>query len=1174
MTEPRALPLASDADARRRAIQANGSVLVQAPAGSGKTTLLVQRYLRLLSLVDAPERILALTFTRRAAGEMRERVLEALRVAQADDRPPAMNPQTWELAAAARHHLDTLNLDIERQPSRLRIETIDAFNSWLAGQLPISAGAGSGLRVQADAGPNYEEAARRALAYQEQDRFGAAVDRVLALDDQRWRKLVSLIAAMLPSRDRWLPLLAGAMQAASALDDARLVRVREQFDQDLQLLVTRALNRAHDTFGQELLDALAPLMHRAAQRLSAERADKILPEMLEWTLRSAPLRAEAADLARWRAFAKLCLTGERKIRRSLTKNEGFAPQSQDKSAMLDLLQELDRHPAARRTLIEIQSLPPPRYSDEQWARVREVAQVLVLSAAELDQVWRDAGTVDFPAVSLAALRALGSSAAPTDLGLRLDYRLQHILVDEFQDTSSAQLELVRLLTAGWQRGDGRSVFCVGDPMQSIYGFRQAEVRAFLELAEEGIGDVRFEVLRLSDNFRSAKPVVDWINESFSAILPRVDDRERGAIAFRASVAAAKAAASDSVQPMRAPGVETRGFASRAEESAYIAGEIGSALAEHPDWRIVVLVRARAHARDIAAGLRARGIEFRAVDIEPLQDRAIVRDIIMLTAALLHFGDRTAWLAVLRAPWAGICLADLLLISRGAPLVWEAMADDAVMARLSEDGRVRCRRLHGLLQAAFLVRNDSSLARWVETTWLAIGGPSTASGAEDLQLVSAAFARLRDLEARGLPDAADLFTGFADLYADHGAAGRVEIMTIHKAKGLEFDLVVVPALDRFVPQSRDQLLLTHQFARTGRDGMVMAARPPTVAASDKPGAASDRPGAASDRLYEFLRHQLRDAAALEAERLLYVACTRAKWQLRLTATVGQSPARDETAAAGAPAGGQRDSFTPRAGSLLAVLWPVARAGFAVAESPAAPPTADVEAPRGGQLTRMPLHWLSEARSPQDLWTDAGLGAAAAQSPAAPPQSGDQPGDEAREETPVFDWAGETARRVGSLVHAELQRMQLASSDEPSIRARAPHFRRWLALHGVPAERLEEAAARVVTALLQVRADPRGRWILQPAREDFREHALSGEWQGEVARIVIDRSFIDEHGVRWVIDYKTSQHLGGGLEEFLDREVERYRPQLNRYAAFAKRLGPEPVRLGLYFPLMRAWREWPA
>jgi ATP-dependent exoDNAse (exonuclease V) beta subunit len=192
---------------------------------------------------------------------------------------------------------------------------------------------------------------------------------------------------------------------------------------------------------------------------------------------------------------------------------------------------------------------------------------------------------------------------------------------------------------------------------------------------------------------------------------------------------------------------------------------------------------------------------------------------------------------------------------------------------------------------------------------------------------------------------------------------------------------------------------------------------------------------------------------------------------------------------------------------------------------------------------------------------------------------------RDETPVFDWAGEIARRVGTLVHAELQSMSApgdsAAGDAlQAIRARDSHYRRWLALHGVPADRLQEAASRVVEALVAVHGDPRGRWILQKAREDVREYALSGRSpgagreHGEVMRVVFDRSFIDDQGVRWVIDYKTSQHMGGGLEEFLDREVERYRSQLQRYATLAKRLGPEPVRLGLYFPLMRAWREWAA
>jgi hypothetical protein len=250
-------------------------------------------------------------------------------------------------------------------------------------------------------------------------------------------------------------------------------------------------------------------------------------------------------------------------------------------------------------------------------------------------------------------------------------------------------------------------------------------------------------------------------------------------------------------------------------------------------------------------------------------------------------------------------------------------------------------------------------------------------------------------------------------------------------------------------------------------------------------------------------------------------------------------------------------------LLSVLWPVAQNDFVPQRLEAAPLAAasgpldepDTSgAPRGGPLKRLPLGWRRDPGVPLPVG-----------SKATTPLT--------RDETPVFDWAGETARRVGSLVHSELLGLDLARMSEASIRARAGHFRRWLALHGVPAERLEEAAARTVQALLNVHRDPRGRWILGSGyRDDLREHALSGHWQGEVVRVVFDRSFIDEEGIRWVIDYKTSQHQGSGMEQFLDREVERYRPQLNRYAELARRLGPESVRVGLYFPLMAAWREW--
>jgi ATP-dependent helicase/nuclease subunit A len=1129
----------ADAAARQRAVESPGSVLVQAPAGSGKTTLLAQRYLRLLSTVDAPERILALTFTRRAAQEMRVRVVDALEAAAARECPADLSSRTFELAVAARNHLQSLGIDVARHPSRLRIETIDSFNAWLAAQLPITSGAGGRLALIDNASALYDEAARRALAYPAADSFGDALERVLAVADQRWNQLRKLIVQMLPTRDRWLPLLAGSLQAAGSIDEAQLANVRRSFDADLDLLITRALREAHELIGREALDELGPCIRSAARRVGHERR-----ELAAWADAASPLAPSCDDLARWQGLASLLLTKETrgKLRANMNKNDGFPPDCTEKAAVSDLLVRFSEIPGLERVLNTVRGLPERRYGDDDWNRVRDVARLLVLAAAELDAVFREQGTVDFPAVSMAAQRALGSADAPTDLSLRLDYRLRHLLLDEFQDTSSAQLELVRILTAGWERGDGRSVFCVGDPMQSIYGFRQAEVRAFLELAEEGIGEVRFDVERLITNFRSADGLVGWINRVFGEILPRADDRGRGAIAFRPSRSAL------TVAPDGEPAVHCRGYATRADEARAAAELIEACRVRHPGWRIAVLVRARVHAREIAHGLRLRGIAFRAVDLEPLQDRPAVRDVVTLICALLHWADRPAWLALLRAPWAGLELADLLALSQARPLLWDALRDDGALGSLSAEGRARCARLRAVLEAAFEAQTHTSVVRWVERTWLALGGPACAADARDLEHVRAVFARLRKLEEEGMPDAADLAGAFADLYAEGDPADAVEIMTIHKSKGLEFDCVIVPALDRHARTQQGQLLLMHPFSRTERVGMVMAARPAV---------------GARNALFEFLRRLAREGESLESERLLYVACTRAKHRLYLTATVGPhadpdalpgEEADDEAARSAKPEARR----PPHAGSLLAVLYRVRHIADAFAAPQPSFGTMQDEAAlaglRGGPLIRVPRGWLPTPMQPRPFAPAAGTAVE-------------------REETPIFDWAGETARRIGSLVHAELQSLDLSLRDANAVRARRPHYERWLALHGVPPERLLQASDRVVGALLAVHRDPRARWIFKTGyRDDFREHALSGYWRGEVVRAVFDRSFVDEDGIRWVIDYKTSQHSGGGLEEFLDREVERYRPQLERYAALAARLGPERVRVGLYFPLMSAWREW--
>jgi ATP-dependent exoDNAse (exonuclease V) beta subunit len=662
-------------------------------------------------------------------------------------------------------------------------------------------------------------------------------------------------------------------------------------------------------------------------------------------------------------------------------------------------------------------------------------------------------------------------------------------------------------------------------------------------------------------------VVRWVNRCFEQILPQRDDRERGAIAFRPSTEvppdaafgpALRGPASSSGAEGEAgdAGVSLRGFGSVADEASAVAHTVAECRARHPDWRIAILVRARTHAREIAHALRARHTPFRAVDIEPLQDRPAVRDAVMLACALLHLGDRVAWLALLRAPWCGLTLGDLWAVGRSPSLIRDALHDPAVLERLSEDGRSRCARLRGVLEAALERQTQTRIARWIERTWLALGGPSCAQDARELDQVRSVFARLRELERQGLPDASVLAKSFTDLYADDGTECGVEIMTIHKAKGLEFDCVIVPALHRHNRVGGSPMLLMHPFARTDRDGLVMAARPPIADPGNR------------RAVFAFLRRQAYEAAHLEAERLLYVACTRAKHQLHLTATVGLrvDPDGSGEAIEGAedaeePAGHEEarpaddaKPWSPFKGSLLRVLWPTQRARFAVPEAAAgAPPDEDPAGLRGGPLRRVPRGWAPRRQVP--LQVDLAL--------ASP----------AREEPVVFDWAGETARRVGILVHAELQSLDFARHDETTVRAREGHFKRWLALHGVPDEHLEGAVASVTAALLGVHRDARARWIFKTGyRDDLREQALSGPWRGELVHAVFDRSFIDDQGTRWVIDYKTSEHAGGGREAFLDLQVERYRTQLERYAALARRLGPEPVRVALYFPLMRAWREW--
>jgi ATP-dependent helicase/nuclease subunit A len=180
----------------------------------------------------------------------------------------------------------------------------------------------------------------------------------------------------------------------------------------------------------------------------------------------------------------------------------------------------------------------------------------------------------------------------------------------------------------------------------------------------------------------------------------------------------------------------------------------------------------------------------------------------------------------------------------------------------------------------------------------------------------------------------------------------------------------------------------------------------------------------------------------------------------------------------------------------------------------------------------------------------------------------------EEDIEFSWARQTARRVGTVVHETLERF--GRSPPPAL-AQLPEWRPRLVSRlealGIEPDRAREGAEVALRALAGTLSDPRGRWLFDPAHtEASSELALSGLRGGDLVNVIIDRTFVDA-GTRWVVDFKTSPHEGGDREAFLDEEVKRYRAQLQRYAHLVRGLGPQPVRAGLYYPLLGAWREIP-
>lgn len=1210
--------LPPDQPQRKRALDAKRSVLVRAPAGSGKTDLLTRRFLRLLGEVGDPGEIVAITFTKAAAAEMRHRILSKLEAAAAGANDETADPFSVEaLAERALARSQELGWDLLNLPAQLRISTIDSFCRELALQQPILSGLGGSLEVYDQPRELYRRAARRTLEQigKASATLNAAIETLLLWRDNSWADLEGQIVTMLEKRDQWMHDF--VLDRDPDWDElrARLERpfvrgVREHLTAlcGLFVQVPGALEEAHE-------------LARFACEQSGGARYSDLAELADFP---APPFTNADELeAAHRAFAclaDLLLTGEGNLRKQVNVTQGFPKECKpEKARMTGLIASFTPLPELAPALDAVRKLPPARYSEEEWAIVQACFTVLRHAAGELRVVFAETAAADFIEIAQIAQKALkGEDDLPTDSAQRFADGIRHLLVDEFQDTSRRQHQLLAHLIAAWSGREDRTCFVVGDPMQSIYGFREADTELFPRVEQLGLeipGDLplEFDPVGLTANFRTARPLVEQINGTFAQIFSGGDGitfvesepaRDSYAqpgpqLVGEASprlqlhlefVPASRGARGLSPEQRNALKVQ-RDAALEKQTEAIVAlmrsylPQIEKARAANEKFRIAVLGRARKSLTPVALALHEAGIPFRALELESLQDRPEIIDALALARALLNREDRVAWLGVLRAPWCGLSLADVhTLTSNDDEQLKLRPVPDLLAERralLSGDGRAAIERLLRAVEFAGRLRTarpSATLGTWLEQVWLTLGGAQCVDAAAraNLDLLWQRLDALPQGETDVLGPALDAALGDLKALPDPEAEidYGVQLMTIHEAKGLEFEVVIVPDLQAGTGNSRQEMLswLERGLPPDAADDGDEADAISEFLVAPMPAKGADR--SAAKAWVDRVRHA---RELQEVRRLLYVAATRAREELHLFA---RPPYKTADGAAA-------ELATPGE-SLLLTAWPAWEAEIrerfdawlAARGEVKEPATLEaIAASRANGLSIVPpaVKPTRIRRLPTDYQPASIEFASAAEEPLV----GAGRLYERHE-------GGLLSRELGTAVHELFQHFAQLLTSETGAAARAslarlqPRTVANLRAAGIEALQAQRIAAQALEMVLRAADDPQAQWILAPHRDAASEARWTGVVAGSLRTVQVDRVFragpapqsAEGEATWWIIDYKTAHEEGLDPTLALPALRRTFAPQIEAYARVLRNLhgADAKVRGGLYYPRMALLDWW--
>jgi ATP-dependent helicase/nuclease subunit A len=862
-TPPAGDALSRDADARAYAVNPAVHVALEASAGTGKTKVLVDRYLNLLGAGVEPRRVLAITFTRKAAAEMRARIVADLtRMGEQGQIPAA----TWK--------------DLRGRLSEIAISTIDAFCLSLLGEFPLEADVDPGFSVadETETPRLIDEALDRTLRI---GRAQSAHDADIAL----------LFARLGEARLR---------QALTRLLDRRLVAVSA---------LDRFLRRSPPDLSAE----------RAAQRAVARLAaifagpDGRLPRFRATgpgTARFALLlqRLEGA-LAAGAADPGLVADLAGRLRdHFLTQSGTPRKRPADLKAAFPSATAYTAHGAMLADLGgSIVDLLDAHRADVNVVLARSLRWMTARALEQYQRTLDEHAAVDFTAALVKALALLAQMEEFSQSRYRLESRYQHVLVDELQDTSRPQWQLVELLVRAWGEGVGvahegpapPSIFVVGDRKQSIYGFRDADV-GVLDAAARLIGRLRpgREPRRaIVRSFRAVPALQQFVNDVCDEIAKapdrpdafRYSDLDRFPVTDSDGRArpVGLVAAADTAGCARAVAAEVSRLLRTAETVRDRQTGVPRAIAPGD---IAVLFRSRDSHREFERELERVGVPFYVYKGLGFFDADEVKDVIALVQCLAEPETHLHVAAFLRSRFVRLSdralkqlaphLAEALGAAEPPAVLTQLSGEDQRALALARAGFARWRALADRVAPADLVDevlHDSAYA-WE------LRGRGQAQARENLKKLRGLVRRLQNRGYATLTRIAERISQLMsgdESNAIIDALDAVNLMTVHAAKGLEFPVVFLVNLAR----------------GTGGRGDAID----VVTGLDAAGEAVDL--VSIDGLADEPAREAEAREREESKRLVYVALTRARDRLYLASTLSR-----------------QGGFAPATTSLGAVLPP--------------------------------------------------------------------------------------------------------------------------------------------------------------------------------------------------------------------------------------------------------------